>query len=98
MESLMMAICEKPTFSHGQTKYAKPTSSKISNFEIDGITFEVGGKKKMVRKSRTPKEDTLSRITLNMLQGNQCPYGCLVFSTDYIGCRPLKYSFLFFRK
>lgn len=36
----------------------KVTSSKISDFEIDGITFEVGGKKKKANKSKTPSLDT----------------------------------------
>ena len=51
----------------------KPTSSKISDFEIDGITFEVGGKNKKGRQVKEAEVAYLVKDNLEYASGHSIP-------------------------
>lgn len=49
------------------------TSSKISDFEIDGITFEVGGKNKKGRQVKEAEKAYLVKDNMEYVFGNSVP-------------------------
>ena len=51
----------------------RPTSSKISDFEIDDITFEVGGKNKNAAQIKTAKRGCLVKDNLEYASGTSVP-------------------------
>lgn len=51
----------------------KPTSSKISDFEIDGITFEVGGKNKNGSQIKDAERGYLVKDNLEFASGQSVP-------------------------
>lgn len=51
----------------------KVTSSKISDFEIDGITFEVGGKNKKGKQVKDAKKAILVKDNMEYVFGNSVP-------------------------
>ena len=52
----------------------KVTSSKISDFEIDGITFEVGGKNKKGKQIKDAKVGYLVKDDMEFAAGNSIPF------------------------
>ena len=51
----------------------KPTSSKISDFEIDGITFEIGGKNKNGSQIKDADRVYLVKDSLEYASGQSVP-------------------------
>ena len=51
----------------------KVTSSKISDFEIDGITFEVGGKNKTGKQVKEAETAYLVKDNIEYAFGNSIP-------------------------
>ena len=51
----------------------RPTSSKISDFEIDGITFEVGGKNKNDTQIKNAKRGYLVKDNIEFASGQSVP-------------------------
>jgi hypothetical protein len=51
----------------------KPTSSKISDFEINGITFEVGGKNKKGQQIKEAQSGYLVKDDLEYASGHSIP-------------------------
>ena len=64
----------RETFFYNQTRVAYDViSSRISDFEINGKTFEVGGKKKSKKQLSTAKEDYVVRDDIEYGSGNIIP-------------------------
>lgn len=55
------------------SQVCKPTSSKISDFEIDGITFEVGGKNKNGPQIKDAERGYLVKDNLEFASGQSVP-------------------------
>lgn len=55
------------------SQVCKPTSSRISDFEIDGITFEVGGKNKNGSQIKEAKRGYLVKDNLEYASGQSVP-------------------------
>ena len=51
----------------------KPTASKISDFEIEGITFEVGGKSKNASQIKNANQGYLVKDNLEFAAGQSIP-------------------------
>lgn len=66
----------RETFFMNQTRVANEViSSPISDFEINGRTFEIGGRKKGRNKSKTPRKATSSKMTSKAATPTPSPSG-----------------------
>lgn len=69
---LLVQFRQQPPSSQTR-QVCKPTTSKISDFEINGITFEVGGKNKKGQQIKEAQSGYLVKDDLEYASGHSIP-------------------------